>query len=372
MLLRPDVAFPVRMALLVMLLTLSAPGLFADSVNTKERTVTKIAEGIYVIRHPDAPDDFPQGNTTVIIGEREVMVIDSCYLPSTAREDIAQIRQWTNKPVRYLVNTHWHGDHSLGNSTYAEAFPALSIIARVETRDQINGFSASYIGRYPTFIAKARKALESGKEADGTPLTDKRRTELAKEIEGREKVQAEFRNMVVMAPNVTFDRELDVSLGGRDVQLKFLGLGNTKGDVVVYLPKEKILITGDLLDHPVPYLGGGFPFELVSTLREMALLYAETIVPGHGDVLKGEEGRAYIKLVADFVETVSDEVRKETYRLGNGSGNLEAVQKAVLNNIDMNAWRQKFAGDDKDNREFFDTFSMPGLIKAAYRESWGI
>src|SRR3954463_7644760 len=84
----------------------------ADTVTTHDRTTTKIAGGVYMIRHPDAPDTFPQGNTTLIIGDRECLVIDSGFLPSSAKEDIAQIRQWTNKPVRYLLNTHWHLDHN--------------------------------------------------------------------------------------------------------------------------------------------------------------------------------------------------------------------------------------------------------------------
>jgi cyclase len=104
-----------------------------DSVNTTQRTTTKLAEGVYVIRHKDAPDTFPQGNTVVVIGENGVLVVDSCYLPSTAREDIAQIRQWTNKPVRYVLNTHWHQDHNYGNAAYAEAFPGVAIIAQTQT-----------------------------------------------------------------------------------------------------------------------------------------------------------------------------------------------------------------------------------------------
>src|SRR4030088_2773638 len=83
----------------------------ADSSTTTQRAVTQLANGIYEIRHPDAPDTFPQGNTTVIIGEKSVMVIDSCLLPSSAREDVEQIRKWTDKPVTYLLNTHWHFDH---------------------------------------------------------------------------------------------------------------------------------------------------------------------------------------------------------------------------------------------------------------------
>src|SRR4051812_41333359 len=81
-----------RFAVLFLLLFLLLVPAFADSYVTHERTVTKLAEGVYEIRHPDAPDGFPQGNTTVIIGGRGVLVVDSCFFPASAREDIAQIR----------------------------------------------------------------------------------------------------------------------------------------------------------------------------------------------------------------------------------------------------------------------------------------
>ena len=83
----------------------------ADSVKTRERQVRQLAPGVYTIRHADPTDDFPDGNTTVVIGEREVLVVDTCYLPSSADADIALIRGWTDKPVRWVLNTHWHNDH---------------------------------------------------------------------------------------------------------------------------------------------------------------------------------------------------------------------------------------------------------------------
>jgi cyclase len=104
-----------RRAILWLLVTLTlecAMG-FGDSSLTKERTITEVSTGVYVIRHKDAPNGLPNGNTEVIIGDREVLVVDSCYLASEARQDIAQIRKWTDKPVRYLVNTHWHNDHTI-------------------------------------------------------------------------------------------------------------------------------------------------------------------------------------------------------------------------------------------------------------------
>jgi cyclase len=362
--------FARRVGALLFVLTCAAPSA-ADSVKTRERGVTEVAQGVYVIRHPDDPTGFPNGNTTVIIGEREVLVVDSCYLPSEARRDVEQIRRWTNKPVRYLVNTHWHGDHQMGNYIYAEAVPQLAVVAHVETQKQLEGYTSTFIGRYQKTTADVRQRLETGQAEDGKPLTEEARKELQKNLAGREQVLAEFKDFRMRVPNLTFDQELNIDLGNREVQLKFLGPGNTRGDAVAYLPKEKILIAGDLLAHPVPYLGGGFPLELLKTLRRMSRLDARTIVPGHGEVLRDEYAGNYLQQVIDFVDTVVAQVGVEVYRRGNGPRNLEAVREAVMKGVDVDAWRRKFAGDDKENREFFDGFSMPGLVTAAYREAWG-
>ena len=357
---------PLQRILLGSIVLLSVV-VWADSSSTKQRTVTKLADGVYEIRHPDAPDEFPQSNTTVIIGERDVLVVDSCYLPSAAREDIAQIRKWTSKPVRYLFNTHWHYDHTMGNRAYADAFPGISIIAHRETRKQMAGYNPGWFERFPKRTIQLREQLASGKDEAGKPLTEVQKKQIAAILPGREPVAAEFKTIVDRLPDTTFDEAMTLDLGNRIAELRFLGRGNTAGDAVVYLPKEKILITGDLLDHPVPYLGGGYPFEQVATLRRMAQLDAETIVPGHGEVLKG---KAFLNQVIEFLEIVTAEVDRQVYRVGNGSRNLDKVREGVEQNVDVAAWRQKFAGDDKDDREFFDTFSWPGVITAAYAEIW--
>jgi glyoxylase-like metal-dependent hydrolase (beta-lactamase superfamily II) len=131
--------------------------------------------------------------------------------------------------------------------------------------------------RWPTFFARRaiaswtdfQKELDTGKHSSGTPLTDEEKEDLKNAIgkAASDAVSAEFRGLKVKVPDITFDRELDVDLGNREVQLKFLGRGNTAGDAVAYLPKEKILIAGDLVDSPVPFLYGGFPVEQIVTLR---------------------------------------------------------------------------------------------------------
>jgi cyclase len=354
--------------LVASMVLLGAPRLSADSVNTTERMVTKLADGVYVIRHKDAPDTFPQGNTTVVIGSTGILVVDSCYLPSTAREDIAQIRQWSNLPVRYVFNTHWHMDHNYGNAAYAEAFPGVTVVAQTQTAKMMALREPGELKDYQKGIAAYQQQYDTGKDAAGQPLSEVSKADLKTAIAGSASVWQEFQNLKPHYPDLTFEHELDLDLGERIVQLKFLGRGNTSGDGVAYLPKEKILATGDLVDHPVPYLGGGFPAEQITTLEKLKAIDADTLVPGHGDVLHGKE---YVQLEIDFLTAVVQAI--DQYIMGNGAGakrHLEEMRTFVEKNVDMSAWRQKFAGDDADARDFFDSFSGPGVVDAAHAEMW--
>src|SRR5690242_4263451 len=165
--------------------------LFADSYVTTERSVTKLAEGVYEIRHPDAPDGFPQGNTTVVIGNRGVMVVDSGLLPSSTRQDIAKIRTWTDKPVLYVVNTHWHFDHCLGNGIYVQEFPAVQVIAQKATQKLIREVNPGAMARYPLREQRTRLAVETGKKSDGTPLSEGERKRYEKRLVGLQPTLAE-------------------------------------------------------------------------------------------------------------------------------------------------------------------------------------
>jgi len=344
----------MRTLALVALLPLAA---LADTASTTARTLDKLGDGIWEIRHPDAPDGFPQGNTTVIAGDKAVLVVDSCLLPSSAKQDIEQIRKWTQKPVAWLVNTHWHFDHTAGNAAYAAAFPGLQIVAHEHTAKLIASFNPGAIERYPGRQQRFEKMLQSGKDQDGKPITDALRADLKKSLAGLAPVVAEMKGLVQVVPNVVFEHELRVDLGNREVQIRFLGRGNTGGDTVVYLPREKLLAAGDLLDHPVPYWFGGFPVDLVATLRRMSEMDIQTIVPGHGEVLSG---KGYVNQVAGLVAAVNAEVEKEL----NACIPKEQIPETAPKNLPVASWRGQFAGDDKDNGDWFDQ-SFAGLLKAS-------
>jgi cyclase len=331
-------------------ITLAASAAVADSSVTQQRSVTKVAEGVYAIRHVDSPDTNPQGNTTVIIGERDVLVIDSGYLPSSAAEDIAQIRRWTNRPVRYLLNTHWHPDHQRGNSTYVDAFPEVAIVAHRETAKLMATYDAANRERYPKRVRSMQEKLAAKPDA-----------ELQKTFDGQSRVLAEVERSRLQLPTLTFDSELSVDLGNRIVEIRHSGIGDTRGDAWAYLPKEQILVTGDVLVAPVPYFFAGYPEGLARSLHGLLELDVKAIVPGHGDVM---HDKTYLRAVLEMVETVVGQVNAAVVRIGSLSARLEDVRPQ----IDVAEYRRRFAGDDPHNQEYFDE-SIEGLIKDAFYQA---
>ena len=330
------------------------------SVTTAERSTSEIAKGVHVIRHRDAPDTNPQGNTTVIIGDRDVLVVDSGYLPSSTREDIAQIRQWTTLPVRFLVNTHWHPDHIRGNSLYAEAFPGLSIIAHTSTPELEEGYDVPNRERYRQRLAIMEEQLRRGVGADGTKWSAEARRALTTQIEARRAVISEFGSYAPRYPNVTFPGEMSIDLGGRTVRLRHLGRGHSSGDVVLHLPAERILVTGDLVASPVPYFFAGYPYEQIAVLEEMSAMDVDVLVPGHGEVMRD---KAFLRRTIELMKDVRGQVIASVRRLGSLSAKLEDVRKSV----NVAPYEAELAGSDEESREFFRE-SMDGLVRLLFEQ----
>jgi glyoxylase-like metal-dependent hydrolase (beta-lactamase superfamily II) len=322
----------------------------------QERKVTQLAEGLYAIQHE------PNGNTTVIIGDRQVFVVDSCFLPSAARQDIAQIRKWTDKPVSFVLNTHFHNDHNLGNRVYMDAFPTVTIIAQVETKKDMDMFGPGSLMREAKTKSDLLHMQSSGKGPDGKDLTADDRNQLKDALVQQEAVIEELRGIKFQSATMTFDHNLTIDLGNREVQVKYLGRGNTSGDAVVFLPQEKIVITGDLLVYPIPYFYDGYPIEWIQTLQNLAALDADTVVPGHGPIL---HGKAQIYLVRDLIKSAVDQMNEKLRQTGPAlMQNLDDVKSGV----DLTAFRERFAGTDKDLSAAFDD-EASRLVKLVFEEA---
>jgi cyclase len=326
-------------------------------VAQSERTVTQLAAGVYEIQHRSS-----SGNTTVIIGERQVLVVDTCYLPSEAREDIAQIRQWTGRPVSFVLNTHFHNDHNLGNRAYMDAFPALTIIAHVETKREMDLFGPGSASRDERDIARLQQMLETGKTPSGQALTEDDKTRLTNALARRIPMLEELKQVVFQSATLTFDHDFTIDLGRREVQIRFLGRGNTGGDAVAYLSKEKIVVAGDLVVYPIPYIYDGYPTEWIQTLQNLAQLDVTTIVPGHGPVL---HDTTYVYLLRDLLKSAVDQMNEKLRQTGPAM--FQSLDD-VKGGVNLSSFRQRFAGDDKEQGEAFDDATNE-LIKVVYEES---
>jgi len=350
--------FPHKIIVLALSILLTATNLLGQS----PRTVTKLADGIYEIEHARNAAGNTGGNSTVIIGDRQVFVVDTCFLPSAAREDIAQIRQWTNNPVSFVLNTHFHNDHNLGNRVYMDTFPALTIIAHVETKRDMDRFGPGSLMREEKDSYGFRKMLETGKTPDGVALTEEQTAQVKALLAAKPAVIEELKQTKFQSATLTFDHDFTIDLGNREVQVKFLGRGNTAGDAVVYLPKEKIVVAGDLVAYPIPNMYDGYPVEWIQTLQNLAQLDADTIVPGHGPVLHDKN---YVYLLRDFMKSAVDQLNE---RLRQTSPAMFQTVDDVRSAIDLTPFRQRFAGNDQDLSAAFDDVSAQ-LVKLVFQEA---
>ncbi len=207
----------------------------------KKTTFTKLAEGAYCLTAEGDP------NSGVIVGDDGVMVIDARATPVMAQDLMRHIRTVTDKPVKYVVLTHYHAVRVMGASGYG----APNIITSRGTYELIKERGEqdfkSEVQRFPRLF----QAVES--------------------VPG------------LTWPNIVFERELTIWMGKREVKIATIGAGHTKGDAIVWLPKERVLYSGDLVEEgATPYCGDAHLTEWPSTLAKLEKLKAKRLVPGRG------------------------------------------------------------------------------------------
>lgn len=217
-------------------------------------TFTQIAPGVYSAIAP--PSQNGGSNSAVIINRDDVLVVDSHMTPAAGRALLQDIRTLTDKPVRFLVDTHFHYDHTDGNQAFA---PAVDIIGHDYTRARLAAPDYTRRGMLGSLLSSGNALAASLQGLEPTP------------------------------PNVTLADRMTLWRGDREIRLLFLGRGHTGGDVVVYLPKERVLCTGDLLVNGIANLIDGFVNEWPDTLEKLKPIDFTDVIPGHGEPFKGKE-----------------------------------------------------------------------------------
>ena len=227
----------------------------------------------------------------VIVNDDDVLLVESHISPAAARAVVDEIEAMTDKPVRYVVNTHYHFDHAHGNQIYPSD---VHVIGHEVTREMLeNGAS---IGRsYELFVGGLPDQVAALEEQVAASEDDAERGELEARLSYMRNYLAGQQDLVPMGPNTTLSERMTLFRGDREIRLLFFGRGHTGGDVVVHLPNERVIVTGDLLVPGLPYMGDGYLDEWDDTLEHLKSLEFDWVLPGHGNPFQDKERITYLQ-----------------------------------------------------------------------------
>ena len=259
----------------------------------------KVREGVY---HAVGTGTLAVvGNSSFIVNDDDVIVVDDHVSPAAAWVLLEEIKAVTNKPVTTVVNTHFHFDHAHGNQIFESR---VNIIGHEFTRQMLLNNSIgmplyrNYVTAMPGQIDDLKKRLAT--ESDATTQAS-----LERQISVAENNLASQRELKPTPPNVTLKDRMTLYRGSREIQIRYLGRGHTAGDVVVFLPNEKLVLTGDFLTAGMSNLSDSFPDEWVASLDELKKLDFDTVLPGHGEAFTD---KAKIGYWQDYLRDVWTEV----------------------------------------------------------------
>ena len=215
----------------------------------KRETFAELADGVFALTAEGDP------NSGVVIGDDSVLVIDARATPVMAKELVAHIRKVTDKPIRHVLLTHYHAVRVLGVAGYEER---VNVIASDVTREMI--------------VERGQQDMDS--EIQRFPRL----------FRARETVPG------LTWPNLVFHERMTLWLGSREVQIIHAGRGHTRGDTIAWLPKERVLFSGDLVEYgATPYCGDAHYGDWPATLDRLAALEPRALVPGRGEALTTPE-----------------------------------------------------------------------------------
>lgn len=328
--------------------------------------VLKVADGVYAAVRREPPGLTVNANSVFIVNEHDVVVVDTTLTPGTAKELLAALRRLTSKPVKYVINTHWHDDHIMGNQVFRDAFPGVEFIGHAKTREYLpttgltNRKQAMAEGGYPSFIAFLRKRLEKNESVFGGPMDEEERATYASDLKIAEAYMAENPGTEIVLPTITLEDRLTLYRGNRTIEILYQGRGHTSGDIIVHLPKEGVVITGDLVISPVPYVGNpqSHPGDWAKTLEKLIALNPTAIIPGHGPVLRDD---SYLKLMARLFASIKQQVEAAVAR----GETLEQTRKSVK----LDEFRKLFAGDSRMRKDIFGSYVVGPAVDAAFNDA---
>jgi cyclase len=258
------------------------------------------------------------GNSSVIVNDNDAIVVDDHVSPAAAWVLLEEVKTLTKKPVTTVINTHFHFDHAHGNQIFD---PTVQIIGHEFTRQMLLGAPTAmplyqgYITAMPGQIETLRKRIAEEKDPAA-------RAKLQTQLQATENNYASQKELKPTPPNVTLSTQMSLFRGNREIQIRYLGRGHTAGDVVVFLPRERVVITGDFLTAGLSNMSDSYPQEWVGSLDALKKLDFDTVLPGHGEAFTD-------KAKIEYFQAYLRDVWSETSRLKKEGVSAEEAAKRV-------------------------------------------
>jgi len=269
--------------------------------------IEKVADGVYAaIARGRA---IINSNAVIFENANDLLIVDAHAAPSAVHALVAQIRrEFTQKPVRYVVTSHLHGDHTQGLPAYRTIAPKADIVACAKTRDLLTEVGPS---RLKAAVEAVPRSIESFQQRLGAAKSAEEKAYYAEMIAQSRAFLEEMRDVTVELPNVTFTDHLAIHDKAHDLHLSFRGRGHTAGDIVVFCPQKKVIASGDLLHGFLPTIGDGYPRDWPATLRSMSELDFEHVAGGHGGVQHTRQRLGQLKAYFEELIDIAGRSRQE-------------------------------------------------------------
>ena len=241
----------------------------------------KVAEGIFYATTSGTMNTG--SNSPVIVTANEALIIDSSITPAAARALAQDLKAVTDKPIRYVVDSHYHYDHAFGNQVFDRD---AQVIGHRNTLIRMPGSMEQYT--YLNSVRPIPERVKTLKERIAKEADPQEKLTLERQMASSLAYLEQIKETRVTIPNLTFDDSITLHRGGREIQIRYLGRGHTDTDVVVFLPKERIVASGDLMESIISYMGDSYPEDWIATLERLKALDFDTVMPGHGVVFQGK------------------------------------------------------------------------------------
>ena len=324
--------------------------------------VSQLAPGVYAAIRTEPLGFAVNANSLFIVNDSDVVVVDAQFTRAATLENIAAIRRVTSKPVRFVVNTHWHDDHVAGDQVYQDSFPGVRFISHANTRTDLATLGRSNRAQQIQFALpvadRFERLINMGLGGDSTPSTTAERTALTSAVRIIRQYVAENAGYREVLADSVVDRRLTLHRGARTIELLWFGRGNTRGDLVTWLPKERVVASGDLVVAPIPFGFNSYPTEWIAVLDSVAALKPRVLVPGHGPVMPD---LTYLNTVRRMLSTARERTLAEA---GKGISLDSVLQVVTLSDL-----RSEMAGNEKWMRTMFATFFRRPVISRLYEEA---